>query len=359
MCTALCAGAAVLMAVAGGRDVAVPSLSATRPTPAPDAGTTRPRCFGAAARDPAQQPCINPALRLTVMPSPSDAPLVPSSPCQPIRGHSPEVCAFGVPASHAVETVALVGDSHAVHWRAALDVVARARHWRGLTISMSSCPFTGATRRRPGSGASECKRWTRQAVRWLSRHPRVNTVFVSGSAILPIVPSHGESEFATKVAGYRAIWNALRPSVRHIVVLRDTPDDPASTMSCVEHAIARRIPAGPACARPRLFALPRDPATVAAAQSSSPRIAVIDLSDFMCDASLCYPVVGGVLVHRDEEHLTRLFSTTLGPFLLRAVNRLKRSQARDQPAPTSTTSCTRRRARIGCPRGGESGVRPM
>jgi hypothetical protein len=33
-------------------------------------------------------------------------------------------------------------------------------------------------------------------------------------------------------------------------------------------------------------------------------------------------VIGGVLVHKDDHHLTVVFATTLGPYLLREVNRL-------------------------------------
>jgi hypothetical protein len=262
---------------------------------------------------------------LTVRPRPRDAPLVPSSPCRPIRNSVPEVCAFGVPASRAVATIALVGDSRAVHWRAALDVVARAKRWRGLTLSRSACEFTLAIRIRRSRPPAECRRWTRQVLRWFAHRPRVSTVFVSNSAAMPVKPRPGEDEFATKVAGYRAAWSALPPSVHHIVIIRDTPVDVVGTAACVERAMAERIPAGRACARPRRYALYRDPATVAVSQLPSSRFALVDLTDFMCDASLCYPVVGGVLVHRDVDHLTRLFSTTLGPFLLRSVNRLTRS----------------------------------
>jgi hypothetical protein len=145
-------------------------------------------------------------------------------------------------------------------------------------------------------------------------------VFVSDSAIMPVKSRPDASEFATKVAGYRAAWSALPRSVRHVIVIRDTPDDAVHTPTCVNRAIARRVPAGPACARPRRYALPPDPAAVAASQLPSRRFSLVDLTDFMCDSALCYPVVGGVLVHRDLDHLTRLFSMTLGPYLLRAVD---------------------------------------
>ena len=47
------------------------------------------------------------------------------------------------------------------------------------------------------------------------------------------------------------------------------------------------------------------------------------MTRFICNRRRCFPVVGGVLVHKDIGHLTRLFSTTLGPFVLRALNRLR------------------------------------
>ena len=37
----------------------------------------------------------------------------------------------------------------------------------------------------------------------------------------------------------------------------------------------------------------------------------------------CFPVVGGVLVHKDIDHLTQRFSATLGPILLRKLNALR------------------------------------
>jgi SGNH domain-containing protein len=322
---ALTIGAGQFPAVAAVRGPAAPATRAGTQRRARASTTAHPRCFGAAARDPDHQPCANPELRLTVLPRPRDAPLEPSGPCRPIRNDAPEVCAFGVPAPKARATIALIGDSHAVHWRAALDVVARAERWRGLSISRSACEFTRATRIRPAPGPAECRRWTQEVVRWLAHRPRVRTVFVSESAAMPVKRQPGEDEFATKVAGYRTAWRALRRSVAHVVVIRDTPVDAVRTADCVEHAMARRIPAGPACARPRRSALYPDPAAAAVSQLASPRFALVDLTDFMCDAALCYPVVGGVLVHRDVDHLTRLFSSTLGPFLLRAVDRLMTS----------------------------------
>ena len=64
-----------------------------------------------------------------------------------------------------------------------------------------------------------------------------------------------------------------------------------------------------------------DPLVIAARRIGT-RVQVINLKRFQCSQHRCFPVVGGVLVHKDIDHLTQLFATTLGPYLLRAYNRL-------------------------------------
>jgi hypothetical protein len=284
-----------------------------------------PRCFGAAARDPAH-PCRNPSLRLTVVPAPADAPRLPNSPCTPLRSPGgPNVCEFGAPASAASATVALVGDSHAGHWRGALEVVARAKGWHGQSITHTSCPLAKALRDLPEPARTRCARWKRQAFAWLGRDPEISTVFVAGlSGGTGVVPSHGRSEFETSVAGYEAAWKALPPTVTRIVVIRDTPKGRAhgQTLRCVQRAMARRRPAGRACALPRSNAVDRDPAAVAARRLGSARVRLLDLTRYFCGPRWCYPVVGGALVLRDQNHMTGVFSSTLGPYLERALDRL-------------------------------------
>lgn len=291
---------------------------------APDRGGDLPRCFGAAARDPQRQPCVNPALRLRVEPSPNEAQLEPSAPCK-VRELDPEVCAFGVRAGRARAKVALVGDSHAVHWRAPLDRIARRKRWHALTLYHSECPFSA---RRPRLGEpkqSQCVRWGGRVIDWFEDHPEVRTVFMSNHSRGGVVTAPGEDPFEARVRGYVDAWRALPRSVRHIVVIRDPFYIATDTLSCVRRAIARRREAGPACALPRDTWLKPDPAIVAAGRMNPARARAIDLTRFMCDAERCYPVVGGALVKKDAGHFTRLFATTLAPYLRRSLNRLMRS----------------------------------
>ena len=284
--------------------------------------TAAPRCFGAAARD-AQRDCHNPRLRLVVRPTPDDAEVTPNLACT--RAQITEVldqCAYGVPASRASETVVVAGDSHAAHWRAAMAVVAKRRNWHVLEVARPHCPLSTAM---PDSGepvSSDCLVWNRQVGEWLADHPDIHTVFVSANAQAPIVVPQGHTEHPTRVAGFVSAWKALPASVRRIVVIRDNPTDRTATHDCVRRAMREHRPAGPACATSRRRVLPRDAEVGAARRLRDRGARVVDLTRYFCGRRHCLPVVGGVLVHKDVDHLTQQFARTLGPFLLRRIDRL-------------------------------------
>jgi hypothetical protein len=291
------------------------------PASRPAAGS--PRCFGAAARDP-RHPCSNPRLRFSVFPTPTQAAITPNAPCEPLeRRGFVTVCGFGVPAGEAIDTVALVGDSHAMHWRAALAVVAQAKRWQALSIARTACVYSRAVRRAREPRRTQCVQWTQAVVTWFAAHPEVHTVFVAElTSTKGVIGVRGPDTFAAEVRGYRDAWRALPASVEHIVVIRDTPRITAGTLPCVARAMRAHARAGVVCSVSRRAALRRDPAAVAVDRMRSPRVRAIRLTHFLCGRRACYPVVGGVLVYKDQHHLTRVFATTLGPFLARAVDTL-------------------------------------
>jgi hypothetical protein len=229
------------------------------------------------------------------------------------------VCAFGRPADDAVGTVALVGDSHAAHWRAALDVVAHDQNWTGVSISHTGCPLSKATKNLPQPRRAQCVQWNRQVFQWFERHPEVTTVFVSQISGGVGVVAPGRDQLGAQRAGYAAAWRALPRSVERIVVLRDTPKVVGDTDTCVQNAIHDHRQAGLVCSVTRRSALTVDSAAAAAASARTARERVIDLTGFFCDRRRCFPVIGGALVFKDQNHMTETFSASLGPYLLRAL----------------------------------------
>ena len=295
----------------------------------PDAGNViaqiqplaAPACFGAASRNPRFR-CVNRALRLAVTPAPEEALLTPNAACAIVSRKLPYTCQFGVGANRPDRTIALIGDSHATHWRGALEVVAQTRGWRGYSLTRAGCPLSLATPDVDQARRRSCATWRKAVFAWFGRHPAVRTVFVSQLAGLGVRAPRGRNAKEYEVQGFLRAWRRLPRTVREIVVLRDTPVARESTPSCIERAMKRNRTAGQTCALPRSTAIRRDPAAIAALRRGSPRVHLVDLTRLMCSPKLCYPVVGGVLVHKDVTHLTPLFSSTLGPFLLRAVDRM-------------------------------------
>jgi hypothetical protein len=268
-------------------------------------------CFGAAARAPTAA-CRGPRLHNRVTPTPSDAAWSPGSPCLPtdgpLRSAVLRPCEFGDRDNDRPPALALIGDSHAEHWRPAVDVAAQARGWRAVNLTRPGCSFSSEVYPAPAPIPADCHRHTEAAIQWLRAHPSVRTVITASSAGRGLSP-----------AGYLAVWRRVPRSVKHIYVLRDVPRMRLRTAACVSARLRRHAPSARACSVRRRTALIPDTSAQAAA-SSPARVRLIDLTGFFCDQSRCFPVVGGAYVYKDDNHMNATFARTLGPFLLNQMN---------------------------------------
>ena len=283
----------------------------------PGAAAANSVCDGAAARAPGHL-CGAARPGSAVDPAPGAAAQERGSPCvHQRRDGLARPCAFGPPAAKAKRSVALIGDSHAAHWRTALAVVAAHEHWRVYALTRNSCPFSARGRILPKPDAARCERWKDDVAHWLRKHPKVSTV-VLAQEVSDVDTTGAADPFAAAVQSYVAEWQRLPPSVTRVVVIRDTPASRDDVLGCVSQALLPQQE----CAMPELLALPPDPAVAAAAQLGAPRFQTVDLTGFFCDGTLCFPVVGGVLVYLDSNHLTPRFVSTLAPYLDAQLHRL-------------------------------------
>lgn len=274
----------------------------------------RARCFGAAAVAH-RAACRGVVPRDEVVPTPRRALTLPNAPCAPVGRHRfPYACTFGARGGGARREIALLGDSHASVWRAALGPVAQRAGWHGWSLTRAACPYAFSAPILPARLYGDCIRWRNAIPAWFRAHPKVHTVVVSAHRVRVLIPP-GRNRLATEVAGYVSAWAALPRTVRRIVVIRDTPSEHGDTPGCVAAAIRQRADARAACAIPRSAALGTDP-EVAAARRAGRRLArVVDMTRFMCDRSLCFPVVGGALVFKDVGHITATFGASMTPYL--------------------------------------------
>lgn len=313
-------------------------LATTSVAQAQGAPAKRPPCFGAAAHD-YLHPCSNATLRLRSTPTPNDAVLEPNSECTTLTFKTkPFVCGFGFAppeAAQAATTVALVGDSHAAHWRAALAPIATAREWSGYSLTRSSCPFSTTTPVLQKATKRACLQWNPQVHSFFKKHPEISTMFISEHIQVQVEDSKNRGQFEAKVRGYMNQWRTLPASVKQVVVIKDTPRATGNTADCVSRALAKKQRPGTACAIPRSFAVKRDPAVEAVRRLSrtSSRYYAVDLTSFFCSSRYCQPVIGGALVFKDPGHITRVYGETLAPYLRRAIEKFKPFRPQPEPAP--------------------------
>ena len=278
-----------------------------------------PGCYGAAARDP-RHPCRN--TTTAMYPGFDDveeqAFANGSSGCDP--GIVEGACTSGADEPVARRHVALIGDSHTFHWRAALALVAQVQSWRVYSISAGGCFFSKVT----GAFLQDCESYYDDVLRFLRRHPEVDTVFTTSNADTPVAIPEGQTYASFKIDGFLRAWAELPPTVKHVVVLRDTTVSTAERFDCLAAALGAGSRPGIACALARPLALRPDLAVAAVQQAHNPRYQAIDLSHYFCGSRVCYPVVGGVRVNADIfGHLTPTYMRTLGPYLLRALRPLQ------------------------------------
>ncbi|MBV9697537.1 MAG: hypothetical protein JO005_11470, partial [Gammaproteobacteria bacterium] len=100
------------------------------------------------------------------------------------------------------------------------------------------------------------------------------------------------------------------------VEIRDTPKPPFNVPTCLARAARHAWYPASGCSfalagavRPALYAAEREAAT------DMPQVRFVDLTDRVCPTDVCEPVQDGVLVYRDDNHLTGAFARHLAPAL--------------------------------------------
>ena len=193
--------------------------------------------------------------------------------------------------------VALVGDSHAMKLWPALVRIAQSEGWHLTTFLKAQCDFTIAS----FQPDPDCHQWLTDVADRLQTEGPWNLVMTTGAS--------QTSGVAGAADAYRAGWQPLIDAGARVVVVRDNPYSGADTHACVAAHLADTS----ACDRPRAESF--FPDVMAETASTTPGASTIDLSELFCDDTTCFAVVGGVITHRDGDHVTDAFSVSYAPYL--------------------------------------------
>ncbi|CAM5781536.1 SGNH hydrolase domain-containing protein [Cellulomonas persica] len=221
-------------------------------------------------------------------------------------------CTYGAAGSSTV--IALVGDSHAAQWQPALRAVAQERGWLLRTYTKSACLFADVS---VWNGAQDgayesCTAWSRNVVDALRADPPTVLIPVSTGRYALATDDGPLRDEAAIVDGMVRTWSAVAQTGTRVLPIVDTPWLDEDMRACVrenpEHLSACAVPRDRAVAK---SARAWQDAAVARVADA----ALVDLTDVVCPADRCAPVIGNVLVWRDAHHLTATYALSTTPFL--------------------------------------------
>ncbi|PUB24346.1 peptidoglycan/LPS O-acetylase OafA/YrhL [Promicromonospora sp. AC04] len=271
-------------------------------------------CFGAAARPLDGQACAAEDLPSGLTPpldvAPADTPALFHDRCDGTSKTDaiPKPCQVGDQDSPV--RIALIGDSHAVQYSAMLDEIASRNGWALDGYSKGACPFSDVRREQDAVLHAACTEWVERATKMLIEgdYDLVLTSQVSGVAWSP--PS-GQSPDDYAEGGLVSLWTSLADVGIRVAAIADVPRPQKGVLDCLLKASGD---VSTACRAPRTDAMLFDPQPGAVAQLARPDVTLIDMTDIYCDERECLPVIGGVPVYRDSNHLTNTFAGTLSPY---------------------------------------------
>jgi len=212
-------------------------------------------------------------------------------------------CVFG--DAESATTVALFGNSHAAHWFAPFEKIARGEAWRLRTLTADRCPFLGGS-----NPYVFCDTW-RENVLQSIRDQHIKVVIISQyftgkpDDTNLSVTQWWQKELPLTISALRAV--GAEP-----IILLDTPRPPEDTPTCLSSHPNNIQLCGPTPSSLIKWATISQAIESVATETG---VAVIDPTDWFCLDDICPPVVGDLLVYRDGHHMTDLFASQLDQLL--------------------------------------------
>jgi hypothetical protein len=229
-------------------------------------------------------------------------PLINSDGCHIAVGQtvSPR-CEYGDMTSK--KTIVLYGDSHAAQWFPALDLIAKKRGIKIVSLTKSACPSAEVIKELSSQyDVADCQAFRDSSI---ARIQKIKPLAVILAGMQPFTaPYSDESAKSWWLAGERKVFNRIKDATQYPIYLTDTPLPRVDIPDCL---VADR---GDACDTSRAV-----DAEVAAG------LIQINPTPWLC-TDRCPAVVDGIIAYRDQSHLTVAMSKHLSAQLEISLARL-------------------------------------
>jgi peptidoglycan/LPS O-acetylase OafA/YrhL len=218
---------------------------------------------------------------------------------QTMEGYEPIRCDFGADAEDAAATVVMYGGSKIWQWLPAVREAAEARDWHVIAYTKNACIIETGQESLGEERYRSCAAWNDAVVAEIA-DIGPDLVLTYGSRV-------GYEAYET-FPDYTDRYEQLLETGTTVVALRDTPSPRFDIPLCVD--LHGRDAAECTVDLDSYY----DEGAFEALDVPA-GVHKVDLTGYICGPRACPPVVGNVLVYRDDAHLTNTYAATLGPYL--------------------------------------------
>jgi len=246
----------------------------------------------------------------SVLKAVSDTPAYPADCIVSYAGTESPKCLidqYGSAANAAIGTnrVVLLGDSHAGEWYPDVYGIAHQHGWDTEILNKEGCPLASISIENAALNGTytECDQWRTNMFQRLLSEPKPKIIFIASL-------NYYTSDNAYLASGWKKTIQALRAIGAPIVYLRDTPYPNYDVPTCVSGAFSDWAK----CSFPRSTAYHPDPLMSGTAASHG-LAARVNVDQYLCPTAdaKCPAVLAGILLYRDNSHVTNTAMSMLLP----------------------------------------------
>lgn len=214
-------------------------------------------------------------------------------------------CTYG--NTSAKKTMVLFGDSRALQFFDALEIIANQKGWRLVILSRGDCSFADVEL------DPRCNKWRDNSIERIQEE-RPELV-VLGTATKYFYRLGGKESLPALVSGTKRTIREVRSSGAKVLVMRDQSAAPwVQPAECVAENLSKLQECAwkPGELSGHAFDL------MAAEEEGVP---TINVQPHVCRPNLCPSVIGNVIVYKDGYHYSATFMKTLAPWIQEKIEK--------------------------------------
>ena len=217
------------------------------------------------------------------------------------QSHELKPCIYG--SSEAPKTAVLLGDSIGAQWFPTLTEMFHPDEWRLVVLTKSSCPMVDEPffYKRIGREYTECSIWRKKALKWIAEQ-QPNAVWMGTTASNPFTDQQWN-------LGTARILQKLSPNVENIYLIEANPTLEFNGPECLMQN-AGRSEANCTTDKSENTSYRHVAEILKAVTNDYKNVRWIETASFTCPNEQCSAERDGLIVYRDNQHLTATFTAS-------------------------------------------------